>query len=278
MPADPLFLLLLAGAGVMAVVVALSLAALRAGHASPSELARGLRNGFLIALALAAVVTALTTVLTAGRPFFFGTTATPEGALMLGLLLGVLIGTGYLAVGSVVMVIGLGVRHSSRWATRDSWLVAPAVVVLGVAAVGFASGMDELANRPITRAGTISVSLQGDSIGELRGQGQARCTLDDGNLAVHAGTAEATPLQAADGTRLMVQLGVLADGTPRVSVGAGELEADDARSSGAALHLDPAYGRNAGTLAFSGLVPYEQQDGQPTSTGWSGSVSWQCPF
>jgi hypothetical protein len=268
-PSDPLWLLLLGGAAVIAMVVALSSAALRIGRTTPGELARGLRNGVLIAFGLLVTVAAVTMLLT---------NMTPEGALALGLLLGGLIAGGYLAVGALVMVIGLGLRHSERWAARDSWLVAPVVAVLGVAAVGFASGMNELANRPMTRAGTISASVQGDGIGQLRAEGQARCTLDDENLAVHAGAGEGTTLRAADGTRMMIQLGVLADGQARLLIGAGGVEAQDGRSPQASLRLADGSGSQAGSITFSGLAPLDPDSGQPITDTWSGNVAWQCSF
>jgi len=177
-----------------------------------------------------------------------------------------------------VMVLGLSLRHSATWATRESWLVAPVVVVLGLAAVGFANGVDELANRPMTRAGTVELRIEGVGIGQLQGQGQARCTLDDDNLAVHAGAGEGGTLSASDGTPMMVQLGLLANGQPRLIAGVGGLEAHDDRSPSVDLRLDGASGTRAGTLHFSGLAQLGA-DGEPDQAAeWSGSVAWQCSF
>jgi hypothetical protein len=248
------------------------------------ELLRGLRNGLIVALALFASIGGVVAALTVGRPFLFGATLTPGGALTLGALVGAVVAIGYFVLGTAVLLLGLLRRPSPRWVTRDSWLVTPVVAVLAVAALGFASGVGEYANRPITRAGMVSLTVEGADIGRLVADGQAQCILHDGtDLVVRAGAVDGetavTTLQSADGRPLGIWFALQAGVEPGLSLAIGDRTAVDGRSTGARLDLAPGASRFAGTLDFSGLSALDPGTGEPLpGADWRGTLAWQCQF
>jgi hypothetical protein len=264
----------------IAILLGLALALLRSGRATALDLARGVRSGSLIALGLLVVVAGGFTLLTVGQPFLFGATVSPEGALAVGLLAGAAIAVTYLAIGLLVMLVGLFARPGPRWVTRSAWLVTPVVGVLGMSAFGFAASLGEYADRPITRAGTVSVSIDGGAMGRVQAHGQARCVLeDDTNLAVQAGAGEGGTLESADGRPVAVQLGLIGEVQPMLAIDVGQLAASDSRSPAASLTLASGADRYGGTLEFRGLTPRDPALTAPLEgEAWQGTVTWQCWF
>jgi hypothetical protein len=250
----------------IAILLGLALALLRSGRATALDLARGVRSGSLIALGLLVVVAGGFTLLTVGQPFLFGATVSPEGALAVGLLVGAAIAVTYLTIGLRV--------------TRSAWLVTPVVGVLGMSAFGFAASLGEYADRPITRAGTVSVSIDGGAMGRVQAHGQARCVLeDDTNLAVQAGAGEGGTLESADGRPVAVQLGLIGEVQPMLAIDVGQLAASDSRSPAASLTLASGADRYGGTLEFRGLTPRDPALTAPLEgEAWQGTVTWQCSF
>jgi hypothetical protein len=255
-----------------------------AGTTTRGELLRGLRNGLLVALALFVIVGGAVAALTFGRPVLFGTTLELTGALALGALAGAVVAIGYFALGTAVLLVGLLRRPSPRWVTRDAWLVAPVVAVLVVAAWGFAAGLGEYADRPITRAGTVSLAVAGPDIGQLDAQGQAQCILHDGaDLVVRAGTAggeaAVTTLETEDGVVLGIQLGLPAGAEPGLHVDVGGKSAWAGRSVDARLELAAGASRFGGTLHFNRLAPLDPGTREPEpGEGWRGTLTWACQF
>ncbi|CAN5634801.1 hypothetical protein BH23CHL7_BH23CHL7_00130 [soil metagenome] len=257
---------------------------LPAGTTSRGELLRGLRNGLLVALVLFVLVGGAVAALTFGRPVLFGTTLELSGALALGALAGSIVAIGYFAFGTVVLLVGLLRRPSPRWMTRDAWLVAPVVAVLVVAAWGFAAGLGEYADRPITRAGTVNLAVAGPDFGQADAQGQAQCILHDGtDLVVRAGTAggeaAVTTLETEDGVVLGIQLALPGAAASGLQLDIGGRSAWAGKSVDARLDTAPGANRFGGTLHFSGLAPLDPRTGEPEpGEGWRGTLTWACQF
>lgn len=163
---------------------------------------------------------------------------------------------------------------------RNGVLIALGVVILAVSALGFAASLGEYAARPITRAGTVSLTVEGPSMGRVEAQGQARCVLeDDTNLAVQAGAGEGGTLQGTDGRRVAVELGLIGETEPGLTIEIDGRSASDARSSRASLSVAQSAGRYGGMLEFSGLVPRDRTLTPPLEDeAWHGTVTWQCSF
>jgi hypothetical protein len=163
---------------------------------------------------------------------------------------------------------------------RTGALLLLAVLLVSISAWGFAAGLGEYSDRPITRAGTISLAIEGQSIGRVTAEGAAQCILEDQvNVAVHAGVGMAPELRAADGRLVRVQLGLVGGTEPHLTLAIADTAASDTRSPGATLALDGGASRNGGTLTLAGLAPRDPATGQPAAgEGWSGTISWQCSF
>lgn len=243
------------------------------------DVIRGLRNGLIGAGLVLALVALGFTLLAAGRPLL-GTTLGLDNALSIGLLLGSAVALGYLGLGGVLFLAGLLLRADPRWLTRDAWLAAPVLAVLAAAAFGFASGVGEYADRPLTRAGSVSLDVEGPDIGRVQVSGQAQCILEEGiHLAVHAGTGEGSALLAPDGRQVRIQFGLVGGSTPRLALDIGSASAADARSPAPLLHLVPGATRHGGRLEFAGLAPLDSATGAPAEMqAWSGNLAWQCSF
>jgi hypothetical protein len=274
---------ILVGLGLVGAVIAaaaLARLALQRQTTTRAELWRGLRSGLWAAVLVGALIAFGSTLLAFGGPVVFGTPASLEGAVTIGLVLGGVAALTYLVIGSVVMLVGLSMEHSKRWATRDAWLVTPVIGLVGASALGFALGVGELADRPITRAGSVQVIVESDTLGRLTAQGQARCVLEDGvNLAVQAGAGEGGELRAEGGQQMAVQFGLIGEAQPRLTLDVGELSASDGSSEGAELTLGPGSSRYGGTLEFSGFAPLDAaRPGDVEQSPWSGTITWECYF
>ena len=112
----------------IAATVVLWAVAIVLGRVDARVTARGLRNGSLIALVLFAITAVIVALVFNGRAVFLATLDL-TGAVELGLLVGLIVGLGYLWLGSVLIAIGLIFRSKPQWTTLGAWSAVPVIVV-----------------------------------------------------------------------------------------------------------------------------------------------------
>ncbi len=127
-------------------------AAIILGRVDGRVTARGLRNGALIATALFAITAVIVALVFNGRAVFL-VTLDLAGAIELGLLVGLVVGLGYLWLGSVLIAIGLIFKSKPQWTTLGAWAAVPVVVM--AAGFGYAS------YKSVTSEGAAASSANG---------------------------------------------------------------------------------------------------------------------
>ena len=243
----------------IAATVVLWAVAIVMGRVDARVTARGLRNGSLIAFVLFAISAVIVAFVFNGRAVFL-TTLDLTGAIGLGLLVGLIVGLGYLWLGSVLIAIGLIFRSKPQWTTLGAWAAVPVIVV--AAGFGYTSYRSVASDSSTSKAnGLISLSLNGPGTGRISADGSATCSLDSsGTMTITAGTPTEARIITADGRLTSVQIVASAD------TGGATIE----QFSIAGLDLAPESATTGpGSTTAAGQL-------QLSGSNWSGTISWSC--
>ncbi|HWH24497.1 MAG TPA: hypothetical protein VNW68_06350 [Candidatus Limnocylindria bacterium] len=93
----------------------------------------GIRNGLVIGLLLGLAITVVLTLYLNGRSFVGSPLLDLGGAFSIGLVAGGMLGLLYVAIGALLMPVGLLVGLGRAWATVWVWLATPLLVAVVVA-------------------------------------------------------------------------------------------------------------------------------------------------
>lgn len=254
---DP-FVTMIALAG-LAVTVVLWVAALALHRVDPAVTVRGLRNGLIVALALFAVTAVLET-------WLFNVSS--------GLIVGLVIGVGYLWVGATLIPLGLVFNSKPAWTTLGAWAAVPVIVVsIGFGYTEYRAANDQ--SQTTTANGTIALSLNGLGQYPVTANGVATCTTGTaGDMTLFGGSSGNAAVMSADGRVIQLQFSIDANSAnPTLSLTVGS---QTASSTPQALALDAGSSATGGHAKLVGLLPLGA-DGQPDPANpWSGDFSWAC--
>ena len=249
---------LIAVAG-LAVTIVLWVTAIALHRVDAAVTLRGLRNGLLVALGLFAVTFVLET-------WLFNASS--------GLIVGLVVGLGYLWVGSTLIPLGLVFNSKPAWTTLGAWAAVPVIVVsIGFGYTEYRAANDQ--SQTTTANGTIALSLSGFGQYPVTANGVATCTTGTaGDMTLFGGSSGNAAVMSADGRVIQLQFSIDATGAnPTLSLTVGS---QTSTSTPGALALDAGSSATGGHAKLTGMVP-TGANGQPDPANpWSGDFSWAC--